>query len=110
LTRLLQSRLFASGGVARPTLTLRYVQYSFAQCLPCALPAGKTRLFADGVFMRADPNRLMAVLFPACAAPSAGSRVKRSSRALCPIAYPFSSRNVGNQQGNRMNKRIVLKF
>ena len=34
-----------------------YVQYSFAQCLPCALPAGKTRLFADGVLMRADPRR-----------------------------------------------------
>ena len=31
--------------------------------------------------------------FPACAAPSAGSRVKRSNRAVRVIAYPLSPRN-----------------
>ena len=41
LPRLLQSCLFASGGVARPTLILWYVQYCFAQCLSCVLLAGK---------------------------------------------------------------------
>ena len=35
--------------------------------------------------------------FPACAAPSAGSRVKRSSRAVCVIAYPFPSGNAGSR-------------
>ncbi len=36
--------------------------------------------------------------FPACAAPSAGSRVKRSSRALCVIASSFAFRNANDSK------------
>ena len=43
----------------KSSLTLRYVQYSLAQCLPCALPAGRCRLFADGVFMSPALHRAL---------------------------------------------------
>lgn len=48
--------------------------------------------------------------FPACAAPSAGGRVKRSSRAVRVIAYPLSPRNtkrieatIGHQPRQNVN-------
>ena len=51
LTRLLQSRLFSNGCVARKKLVSAYVQYALAQFFSCVLPLGKKRLFAGGILV-----------------------------------------------------------
>ncbi len=74
-----QSRLFPSRGVARPTLTLRYVHYSFAQCLPCVVQVENMRRFADGIDMRVDPGVCLSRQALGVRQTSRGHKAPRSS-------------------------------
>ena len=76
----MQNRFFVSKGVARPTLTLQYVQYSFIQCLPLA--GRKNSAFRGRRFQEAVPVPLV---------PSRMKRLDRPSSSNYGRGYPYGS-------------------
>ena len=74
----MQNRFFVSGAVARPTLTLQYVQYSFIQCLPLA--GRKNSAFRGRRFQEAVPVPLV---------PSRMKRLDRPSSSNYGRGYPY---------------------
>lgn len=97
-----QSRLFPSRGVARPTLTLRYIHYSFAQCLPCVVQVENMRRFADGIDMRADLGVCLSRQALGVRQTSRGHKAPRSSAfVVCGVVLLLPGLACGPARGFR---------